>query len=137
MTEALGGAVKVVIPRVFGLPPGFAYDVLVMERDLGEVGDSQEAMLKRRGLPVTSQDRESAQRAYRRWMDELPRLLGSMRDVRWMRVRHEQLISDPAAAAADICSWLGRDLDIQAMVSMVDPRLHRHCSSQFGKEDER
>jgi len=126
LSEAVGGVVKVVIPRVFELPKEFAYDVLVMDRDLGEVGDSQEAMIQRRGFPVFPGERESLEAGYRRWLEEMPRLFAAMPGVRWMRVRHRQLLSDPAAVAAEICSWLGCGMDLQAMVAVVDGGLYRH-----------
>jgi hypothetical protein len=126
LSEAVGGVVKVVIPRVFELPKEFAYDVLVMDRDLGEVGDSQEAMIQRRGFPVLPGERESLEAGYRRWLEEMPRLFAAMPGVRWMRVRHRQLLSDPAAVAAEICSWLGCGMDLQAMVAVVDGGLYRH-----------
>ncbi len=49
--EARGKAVKIVAPLLAALPPDLACRVILCERDLDEVLDSQERMLQRRNQP--------------------------------------------------------------------------------------
>ncbi len=135
MEDAVGAAVKVVIPRVFELPKGFAYDVLVVDRDLDEVGDSQEAMLRRQGKTIGAGDREAVEAGYRRWLDQMPALFARMPGVRWMRVKHHDLMENPGAVVDEICTWLGKDLDRQAMVAVVDPGLYRQRRRETQAKD--
>jgi len=135
MEDAVGAAVKVVIPRVFELPKGFAYDVLVVDRDLDEVGDSQEAMLRRQGKAIGAGDREAVEAGYRRWLDQMPALFARMPGVRWMRVKHHELMESPGAVVDEICAWLGKDLDRRAMVAVVDPGLYRQRRRETQAKD--
>jgi len=135
MEDAVGAAVKVVIPRVFELPKGFAYDVLVVDRDLDEVGDSQEAMLRRQGRAIGAGDREAVEAGYRRWLDQMPALFARMPGVRWMRVKHHELMESPGAVVDEICAWLGKDLDRRAMVAVVDPGLYRQRRRETQAKD--
>ena len=52
--EARGKAVKIVAPLLAALPPGLPCRVILCERDLDEVLDSQERMLARRNQPLAA-----------------------------------------------------------------------------------
>ena len=67
--EARGKAVKIVAPLLAALPPGLPCRVILSERDLDEVLDSQERMLARRNQPLgrdagTPRDAERRIRAH-------------------------------------------------------------------------
>jgi len=49
LSGAHGKAVKIVAPLVCSLPTGCRYRVILIERDYGEILDSQAAMIRRRG----------------------------------------------------------------------------------------
>ena len=75
LAEAPGRAVKIVTPLLTSLPPEFAYRVILVERDLGEVMASQRAMMTRRGTGDGADDGamrrafESALVRARAWLD--------------------------------------------------------------------
>src|SRR5581483_6673800 len=56
LPDARGKVVKMVSLLLFDLPPAERYRVVFMERDLEEVLDSQEKMLRRLGRPVGPRD---------------------------------------------------------------------------------
>jgi LPS sulfotransferase NodH len=129
LAEARGRAVKVVHVLVPELPPRHAYRVLLVERRLDEVLASQERMLARRegrevgpDLPAPDERLAAAFRAQletaRCWLEAQP-------NVEWLRVRHADLIGDPAGSAARIADFLGEGLDRAAMAAAVEPALHR------------
>jgi hypothetical protein len=49
-----------------------------------------------------------------------------------LRVRHEELLREPARVAADVARFLGGGLDEAAMARCVDPSLHRQRSGGGG-----
>ena len=125
--DAAGHAVKVVANLLPLLPPGPAYRVVVLDRDIGAVLRSQTAMLARLGRPAADAERlravyEGHLRAALRWADATP-------GVEILVVSHADVIADPVAAAARIADvidpGLSTPLDRAAMAATVDPSLHR------------
>lgn len=116
-------AVKIVIPLIRRLPADFAADVLLLERDLGEVLASQVAMLARRGLPTA--DPAVLRPAFEREVELTHRWLAESTGCRWLTLSHRRLIGDPSGSAREIAVFLKRPLDEAAMAAEVDPALHR------------
>lgn len=126
--EARGKAVKIVAPLLAALPPGLPCRVLLCERDLDEVLDSQERMLRRRN-PLATSTRERR----RMLKDEYGRTLGRMKAMLARRpatqllvLEHGAAIADPRAAADSINHFLGGGLDVEKMAAAVEPALHRN-----------
>lgn len=125
--RAPGHAVKVIHALLPHLPDTQRYEVLLLERDLGEVVASQNAMLARAGEKITAPD--DLRDALRRQLDDARSWLATRAFVRWTPLAHRRLVRDPETAAIEIASFLGRDLDCHAMASRVEPGLHRSRSS--------
>jgi hypothetical protein len=75
--EGAGKAVKIVAPLLAALPPGLACRVILSERDLDEVLDSQERMLVRRNQPLaaTPERRRMLKDEYARTLDRVKAML--------------------------------------------------------------
>jgi hypothetical protein len=125
---ARGKAVKVVAPLVCSLPLGCRYRVVLIERDCGEILASQATMIARRGESIADspERRERLRREYARLMDRTKLVLHARPDVQLMVLRHEDILREPAEAAARINSFAGGVLDASRMASAVDASLHRN-----------
>jgi hypothetical protein len=125
--EGRGRVIKIVAPLLAALPPDLACRVILSERDLEEVLDSQERMLVRRNQPVdTTPERR------RMLKDEYARTLGRVKAMLTQRPRTQLLvielsnaISDPLVTGEKLNKFLGGGLDVAKMAAAIEPTLHR------------
>jgi hypothetical protein len=124
LPEARGRVVKMVSQLLYDLPPSERYRIVFMERDLDEVLDSQEKMLRRLGQPVAPRD--PMRRAFtlhlnriRRWMTEQP-------NFTVLRIRFSDVVARPADEVARVNEFLGGRLDVTAALGAIDPMLYRN-----------
>jgi predicted AlkP superfamily phosphohydrolase/phosphomutase/tetratricopeptide (TPR) repeat protein len=128
LAEARGKAVKIVAPLMSAIPRGVPARVIVCQRDLDEVLDSQEKMLARRNQASLA----SAERR-RTLRDEYVRTLCRLQSQLIARPQTETLVIDYACAVADsrataerLGAFLGVPLEVREMAEAVDPGLHRN-----------
>jgi predicted AlkP superfamily phosphohydrolase/phosphomutase/tetratricopeptide (TPR) repeat protein len=129
--QARGKAVKIVAPLVCSLPPGCQYRVLLIQRDLDEILESQAKMIGRRGGRVEHDKDSPARRKrllreYGRLMKQTVQVLRGRPDVKLLVLRHEEILRDPEAAAAQVNRFAGGQLREGAMAGAVDRSLHRN-----------
>jgi hypothetical protein len=120
-----GMAVKVIHLLLPHLPQDRAYRVIVMHRDFSEVVLSQGIMLERRGTSggALSPERMAAVLAQqmarlRLWCNERP-------DIPVLEIEHSQVLAQPLVIAGEINRFLGLDMEVSNMASVIDPALYR------------
>lgn len=122
VSEAEERALKVVSLLLYELPPELHYRVLLMRRDLDEVLRSQQEMLSPGSTaPVSSELRMHFERhlAYvSEWLKGQPRMP-------LLEIDYRTVIDRPREVAVSVAQFLERDLDVDAMASVVDPALYR------------
>jgi tetratricopeptide (TPR) repeat protein len=127
LSEARGRAVKIVVPLLAALPPGLPCRVILCERDLEEVLDSQERMLLRRSRPVPSPERRSMLKSeYARTLGRVKAMLTERPDTQLLLIEHGAAICNSRVTAEKISHFLGGSLDVAKMVATVDPTLYRN-----------
>jgi predicted AlkP superfamily phosphohydrolase/phosphomutase/Tfp pilus assembly protein PilF len=128
--EARGKAVKIVAPLVTALPGGHRYRVILMDRDYGEILDSQARMIARRGSDIqdTPERRRRLTVEYDRMMRRTKKMLLARPDVQLLVLRYDDAVGDVPVAAQRINSFAGRSLAEAAMIKAVDPSLYRNRS---------
>jgi hypothetical protein len=126
--EARGRVVKIVAPLLAALPPGLACRVILCERDLEEVLDSQESMLARRNQPLaaTPERRRMLKDEYVRTLDRVKAMLTRRPGTQLLVIEHSNAISDPLVTAEKVNNFLGGGLDVAKMVTSIEPALHRN-----------
>jgi len=135
LSGARGKAIKIVAPLLPALPQGLACRVILCERDLDEVLDSQQRMLQRRNqaLADTPERRHVLKEEYQRTLDRANGMLAVRPDSQTLVVSHGTAIADPHSTAERINDFLGGGLDVEKMAMAVDPTLYRnrsgHCSA--------
>ena len=107
--------------------PGLACRVILCERDLDEVLDSQERMLARRSRPlaVTAERRRMLKGEYVRTLARARVMLTRRPATQMLVVEHSRVISDPLGTAERLNTFLGGGLAVSKMAAAVDPALHR------------
>jgi hypothetical protein len=130
LPSARGKAVKIVSLLLTWLPETYNYRVVFMERDLGEVVRSQQAML-RSGGHAEADDPEAADQArtrqlYANHLEQTDGFLSRRSCFKCLPVNYQRVIEQPAEEAARVASFLGRTLDVERMVAVVDRRLYRN-----------
>jgi hypothetical protein len=123
--DARGKVIKVVSSLLQYLPKDNFYQVIFMRRNLQEVLASQAKMLDRRGEQNTTEDEDMI----RMYESHLEKVRFQLRFRDWFDVLYldfKEVIADPEKAAKQINEFLGRHMDIEAMVTQVDPNLYRN-----------
>jgi len=130
LCEARGKAVKIVAPLLGALPAGQPCRVILCERNLDEVLDSQERMLSRRSRApaVTPERRRMLKGEYRHTLERVKAMAARRPEVRLLAVQYGEAISHAAATAGRINRFLGGGLDVERMAAVVEPGLYRNRS---------
>lgn len=125
VTLARGKAVKVIHALLPYLPPDETYRVVMVERDLEEVIDSQSTMLGRLGAAGAALSRGELIAGYRRQLDEVAGWIAAQPNFCQVKVSYNRLLADPRRQLARVAELLGRPLDTQAMAAVINPALYR------------
>ena len=124
--EAEGKAIKVVSQLLFSLPPDHEYKILFMDRSIEEVLKSQQAMLERRGEKGAEVPQDKLTEVFRRHLDKVRGWISEQRNVEALFIPYHEVVGDPLPTAKNVCAFLGREMDVQAMAAAVDPNLYRN-----------
>jgi hypothetical protein len=95
-----------------------------MERDLGEVLESQNEMLRRLGQ--TTAPREEIARAFGLHLNRLHKWLAEQPNFAVLRIGYANVVARTAEAVARINEFLGGRLDPVDAGAAVDPSLYRN-----------
>lgn len=125
--SARGQAVKIIYRLLRHLPAGVTYKVLFLERDLVEVFESQQEMLRSKNDPAVLQDRQRILSALAGEMVNAKTWLAQQANIEVLAVPYAEVIHHPLERSREIARFLG-GLDESAMAAAVDPALHRHVT---------
>ena len=126
--EAEGKVVKVISQLLFALPSGPEYRIVFMERPLEEVVASQAEMIRRKQTTAPALAPSAMINALQVHLNQVRAMLGSKSNVTLQFVKHSDVISSPRDVCNAVRQFLGRDLDVEAMLAQVDVSLYRQRS---------
>ena len=126
---ARGRSLKVITRLLRFLPSQERYLVLFMRRHLEEILDSQEVMLRRRGIEEEGVSRSQMMVAFDREIEETLGWVEVQPNMKMLEVNYNHLMEDAATELERIQEFLGRELDQAAMLQRVDPELYRQRRS--------
>jgi len=118
--EAAGNVIKVVAPMLAFLPRNCAYRVIMMERKLDKVMNSQQTMLNKVGHKISSLPDEKFKLALSEQF-EMAKQVCLSNQVPFIQVSFDEILSSPDSQLDKICEFLEKDLDKQGMISVVNP----------------
>ena len=128
LAEAVNKAVKIIYIFLYRLPSNYKYKVLFLKRNLEDVVLSQKAMLRHRQEADRMTDQQLID-AFTSQLKQLDTWLAGQPHIALHYLSYEDVVAEPARAAEEIRSFLRRDLDVNAMIESVDPKLHRNKST--------
>jgi hypothetical protein len=134
LAQAKGKAVKIVVPLLSELPKQLACRVILIDRDLDEILDSQARMLFRRNrnLPDTPDRRDRLKENYALAIRQAKAFLRQRPATALLVLQRSEVLRDPAAAALQIGDFLCGQLDALKMAAQVEPALHRQRGMRAG-----
>jgi len=123
--KARGKVLKVISHLLEDLPDDNFYRVILMRRDFDEIIASQNKMLDRRGEANPVED-EAAKEAYIRHLVDVRFMVRKRANFEMLEVHYTQALETPQSFVNDVNEFLGGNLDIDAMMQVVDPELYRN-----------
>jgi hypothetical protein len=114
--------VKIIAQLLPYLLPRYQYSVLFIERPMEEVLPSQSKMLKDRGQKAAPDSNQLAA-VFIQQVNRIKRWIENQPNIRMICIQYSRLILRPSEEAAKIPEFLGVDMDLEAMISVVDPSL--------------
>jgi Sulfotransferase domain len=129
LADADGKVVKLISRLLLDLPDPdperVRYKVIFMRRDLDEVLRSQKKMLDRRGEDDVQTD-EQVKELFVAHLEEIENWLRKRGDIDVIFQSYSRMVAEPRQGAEKINQFLGGILDVEAMLSEVDPELYRN-----------
>lgn len=126
--EAEGKAVKIIAQLLPFLLPRYQYVVLFVERNMEEILQSQEKMLKDLGQKTISDSNQLAV-IFEQQLNRVKQWIENRSNIRMLCLQYSRLILHPREEVAKIQEFLNIDMDIGAMSSAIDPSLWHQKSS--------
>lgn len=126
VAASTGQAVKVIYKLVYDLPNNVPYRIVFMQRDIEEVLSSQEKMMRRDGLDPDTIGRDLLFNLFQTDVMDFRRWAEVQGNIQIMYADYRRMVDEPEEMSRHIAEFLGQDLDIQAMASVVDPDLYRN-----------
>lgn len=126
LDKAQNKGVKIVAPLLQYLSPKFRYKIIFMTRDLNEVVKSQQIMRGKdpNTLPIHLFD------AYKKLLDNVKVWDDREPGVEMIYLNYKEVIENPSAAIDTVTSFIGVDLDKEAMATCVDKKLYRNRANK-------
>ena len=122
---ARGKAVKVISYLLEFLPDDFSYDIIFMEREIGEVLASQRKMLQRRNDTSALSDSEM-EAQFREHLRAVKYWVTRKTNMRILFVKYSEMVNAPENLCRLIADFLEVPLDLQAMQSVPNQSLYRN-----------
>ncbi len=129
-----GKVVKMVSMLLYELPSTRDYNIIFMQRDIGEILASQRTMLQRKGNRSDINDEEMG-KLFSRHLEEIENWLAGQKNMRVFYVNYKNVIEDPRKIAQVINHFLNETLNIEKMVETVDRSLYRQRSALMKASD--
>jgi len=129
-----GKVVKMVSMLLYELPSTRDYNIIFMQRDIGEILASQRTMLQRKGNRSDINDEEMG-KLFNRHLEEIENWLAGQKNMRVSYINYKNVIEDPRNIAQVINHFLNETLNIEKMVETVDKSLYRQRSALMKASD--
>ena len=127
--QAEGKVVKIISSLLPSLPKQFEYRVIFMCRPLEEVVASQNRMLERLGKEVPPTPTASVVAAFEEHLRKIKSWLSQQPNIAVLYVDYLEVLQAPKEQVARISGFLGRDLEVDAMIRQIERSLHREKSA--------
>ena len=124
--NAVGKAVKMVYRLLYNLPKDYEYRVIFMRRNVDEVLASQKIMLERIGQKGANANEEKLADLFKRDLEKVYRWVDSQDNFSMVSINYKDMVKSALPQCRRANEFLGGDLDIDKMASVVNPSLYRN-----------
>ena len=124
--QARGRVVKMVSALLVHLPPAYHYKVVFMRREMAEILASQCKMLDHLGESRGEVGDAAMARLFAQHLAQVTDWLETQPNVDLLYVGYNDVLADPETQAERVSHFFGGELDVAAMVDVVDPELYRN-----------
>ena len=121
-----GKAIKVISFLLYHLPVSLPYKVLFMQRDMQEILASQKKMLDRSERNNNTVSNDVLAQKFEMHLRKITGWIATQKNMDCLYVNYNNILEDPAPWAHEIQQFLQQPLNIENMVSMIDPSLYRN-----------
>lgn len=125
LINAEGKVVKIISHLLQYLPDTFTYKIIFMQRDLVEILQSQQKMLKKDAATFPMGLAET----FKKQLIKTESWLNGQPNMEVLYVNYKDIIEQPEEQSENINSFLGQDLDIKNMAQAIDRKLYRNKSN--------
>jgi Flp pilus assembly protein TadD len=122
LINAEGKVVKIISNLLQYLPDTYSYKIIFMKRDMMEVLQSQQKMLKKDPTAFPMGLAET----FKKQLEKTENWIKGQPEMDVLYVNYKDVIESPEEQAENILSFLGTDLDIERMTNAIDPVLYRN-----------
>lgn len=130
--QAKGKGVKVVAQLLPYLPMNFRYKIILMERNIQEVIQSQHNMLVRKGKKIKEDTISfSLFESYKKTINDTKKWAANQPNVELLIIEHLETIQNPFITAMKVHDFLDGNLEPEKMAIIVDNDLHREKSNDL------
>jgi len=126
LKDLRGKCVKIISFLLRDLPDNNNYRLIFVDRHLEEVIASQNKMLVRRGETGGATSDEKMIENYREHLKRIKNMLAHKPCFEVLYLNHHDVISNPEEISRQVNDFLGLELDLDKMVTSVDPSLYRN-----------
>lgn len=131
LAQAHNKAVKVISALLQHLPDGYHYKIIFMQRHMPEILASQRKMLVHRGEEADKMDDAKMAELFEKHLRSVEQWMAQREKFDVLYVHYSDALRDPQTQAERVSEFLGRELDVERMTGVVDPKLYRNRRSEI------
>ncbi len=125
LDNAKGRVIKIVSPLIIYLPKNYHFDIIFMERNLGEIIISQDNMLHGfMNLSGINLD-PVLEGIYKQHLEKIKTWISIQENMRVFYVNYNELLFHPEKQLFVLIDFLSLSLDVDIMCSVIDQDLYR------------
>ncbi len=126
MKDAQGKSVKIISALLKHMPRDYTYRVIFIRRDMAEILASQRKMLLRRGEDPDKMEDAKMAALFEKHLADVQGWLHEQPNISALYVHYSDVLADPVTYAQKINVFCGGNLNVEAMIGVVDPELYRN-----------
>jgi hypothetical protein len=126
LSQANGRAVKIVSPLLCHLDAKYEHKVIFMERDILSIVASQGRMraeLEPAHKVYSSEEAQAHVCVWQKHISDVQAWLSSQQNISTIYLDYLSVLEKPVENMERVAEFIGRNLDIEAMVDTIDPSL--------------
>ena len=113
---------------LYDLPKNYQYRVILMQRDMKEILESQRRMLISKQRKRDNIDDETMGDLFLRELETARQWLEEQHNFSTLLVHYKSILESPMLQCRRINEFMGGGLDIEKMASVIDSSLYRNRS---------